>query len=198
MDEVAIPHMRVLAIWAGTFAGLMMMLVGGLFPSAIIIPGLTIPPKVLDLPSTLQVPALLLCSLVCGPRSGVMASIAYLTIGLFYFPAFHGGGNLEYIGSPGFGYLTAFLPAAWVSGRLSRNADSNDLIYLTLCALAGLIVIHLWGGAYLIIGSIGSDWSETLPELLYKYSIGPFPAQLLLCPGVGIISLGLKRALFIE
>jgi biotin transporter BioY len=37
---------------------------------------------VVILPITLQVPALLLTALVCGPRSGMLAAVAYLSLGL--------------------------------------------------------------------------------------------------------------------
>lgn len=49
--------MRALATWSGAFAGLMLILVGGLVPAAFVVP--TNPLQVLPLPSTWQVPALL-------------------------------------------------------------------------------------------------------------------------------------------
>ena len=70
-----------------------------------------ISPSLLSLPSTWQVPALLICALVAGPRAGVIASVAYLTIGLVDLPVFHGGGGLAYLLTPGFGYLAGFIPA---------------------------------------------------------------------------------------
>ena len=173
------------------------MLVGGLIPSALIIPEFDFPPKIMDLPSSWQVPSLLICALVCGPRSTVIASVSYLTLGLYYLPIFHDGGSLSYLVTPGFGYLTEFIPAAWLSGRLAQKANNNDLIYLTLCALAGVITIQLWGGIYLILKSLIGGWSDPLPELLFRYSIAPLPAQITLCPAVGIISLLLRRVLLI-
>ena len=87
----------------------MAILVGGLLPAALLIP---LPsPTVVDLPATWQVPALLLCALVCGPRAGVIAAVAYLSIGLLDLPVFHGGGGLTVL-EPGFGYLAGFIPAA--------------------------------------------------------------------------------------
>ena len=189
--------MRALAIWSGALAALMMVLVGGLIPSALIIPELTFPPRILSLPSTWQVPSLLVSALVCGPRASVIASVAYLTLGLYFLPIFHDGGSLSYLGTPGFGYLTGFIPAAWLTGRLAQKANTNDLIYLTLCALVGVITIQLWGGFYLIFRYAIESWSNPLPELFFRYSIAPLPAQIILCPGVGIISLFLRRALFI-
>ena len=190
--------MRILAIWSGALAALMIMLVGGLIPSALIIPEFDFPPKIMDLPSTWQVPCLLIAALVCGPRAAVMASIAYLTIGLFYLPAFHGGGSLSYLATPGFGYLVGFIPTAWLSGRLAEKMNMNNLIYLTLCALTGVIILQLWGILYLSIGALIGGWSAPLQELLFSYSIAPLPVQIILCPAVGIIALVLRRVLFIE
>ena len=48
---------RALATWSGAFAGLMLILVGSLIPAALIWPNT--PVQVLPLPSTWQVPALL-------------------------------------------------------------------------------------------------------------------------------------------
>ncbi len=176
----------------------MMILVGGLIPSALIIPGLNPPSQILNLPSTWQVPSLLLSALVCGPRAAVIASVAYISIGLFHLPVFHGGGSFSYLGTPSFGYLTGFIPAAWLTGRLAQRIYINDLLYLTLCACAGVVTLQLWGMVYLIIGSAIGNWPDSLPELLFSYSFAPLPAQITLCPSVGILSLGLRQILFIE
>jgi len=189
---------RALAIWSGALAGLMMILVGGLTPSALMIPGQNFTPEIVPLASTWQVPCLLLAALVCGPRAAVIAAIAYLTLGLVHLPVFHGGGSISYLTNPGFGYLISFIPAAWLSGHLTSKRNVNDLLYLTLCALTGVIVIQTLGALYLIIGATINAWQDPLPELLFSYSIAPLPAQITLCPGVGIISLLLRRVLFIE
>ena len=192
------PFVRVLAIWSGAFAGLMMILVGGLLPSALILPGLDFPPKVFSLPRTWQVPSVLLCALVCGPRAAVIASVAYITVGLISLPIFHSGGSLDYLATPGFGYLTGFIPASWVSGHLAQRKNVRDLISLTICALIGLMVLQVWGILYLTIGASIGSWSNPLSELLFNYSFAPLPAQLILCPGVGVISISLRQLLFIE
>ena len=83
--------MRALATWSGAVAGLLLILVGGLIPAytpfaadgALLIRPLGI---------TLQVPAMLLTALVCGPRSALLATVAYLSVGLFQMPIFTDGG----------------------------------------------------------------------------------------------------------
>ncbi len=190
---------RALVIWSGALAGLMMILGGGLLPSALIIPGQDLlSARLFSLPSTWQVQSLLLTALVCGPRAAVIASVAYITVGLLYLPIFDSGGSFSYVTTPGFGYLIGFVPTAWISGRLAYRRNMNNLISLTLCSVIGLILLQMWGVIYIIIGSLVGDWALNLPDLVYSYSIAPLPAQLLLCPAVGIASLTLRQLLLIE
>ena len=113
-------------------------------------------------------------------------------------PIFHGGGTLKYVVTPGFGFLIGFIPAAWLSGRLAQKTTINNLIDLTFCALAGVIILQVFGSLYLVIGSLLSIWPDTLLELIFSYSLAPLAAQLALCPAVGIISLTVRRLLLIE
>ena len=187
---------RALATWSGAFAGLMLTLVGSLIPAAMLWPG--VPLEVLSLPSTWQVPALLICALVCGPRAGVIASVAYLTIGLVDLPVFHDGGGPGYLLNPGFGYLAGFVPAAWLCGRLSQQEGMNDLARLTLAAIAGLVMIQLCGLLNLLVGGLLGRWADPLPELLFSYGVGPLPSQLALCVAAALLALPLRRLLLIE
>ena len=91
----------------------MAILIGSLVPAALLLPTPEI--AVLDLPATWQVSALLVCAMVSGPRAGVIAAVAYLSMGFTNLPVFHGGGGLNYLLEPGFGYLAGFVPAAWLS-----------------------------------------------------------------------------------
>ena len=117
MGLAVIPHVRALVTFSGALAGLMMVIIGNFIQSGLLIPDVNIYPKILRLPSTWQVPAVLLCAIICGPKSGVIASVAYITVGLLYLPIFHSGGRISYVTTPGFGYLIGFVPTAWISGR---------------------------------------------------------------------------------
>ena len=190
--------MRALATWSGAVAGLFLILVGSLIQAALVIPLPELPPAVLALPSTWQVPALLLCSLVAGPRAGVIASVAYLTIGLVDLPVFHGGGGFAYVLTPGFGYLAGFVPAAWLTGRLSQQGGMNDVPRLTLAAMAGLLIIQLCGLLNLLIGAELGRWQAPLSELIFSYSLGPLAAQLALCCAAGLLARGIRSLLWVE
>lgn len=188
--------MRALATWSGAIAGLLLIVVGGLIPAAIPLhdaSGWDLRP----LGITLQVPALLLTALVCGPRSAMLAAVAYLSIGLFQLPVFHEGGGIGYLLDPGFGYLAGFVPAAWISGKLARQQGMDDPLTLAGAAAIGLFVLHLCGLANLLLGSVANRWGTSLLPLLLTYSLALLP-QLILCCGVGVLAWLMRRVLLIE
>lgn len=193
-----ISSVRALVTWSGALTGLFLMLIGGFTPSALFNPGSYISSGIIDLPSTWQVPAVLVCPLTFGPNAGVIASIAYITIGLIKLPIFHGGGGLEYLLTPGFGFIASFIPAAWVTGRLSQQKGTKNFLTLSLCGIIGILVTHLCGVAYLTIGSLIRLWPEGFLELLVNYSVAPLPTHLILCQGAVIIALITRKLLFIE
>lgn len=187
--------MRAIAIWTGALAGLMLILAGGLVSAAVPLPGGNGSLQLVTLPMTLQVPALLLTALVCGPRSAMLAAVAYLSIGLFQLPVFQGGGGPGYLLEPGFGYLVGFVPAAWLSGRLARQGGMDDLLSLFGVSLLGLAVLHVCGLLNLMLGALSGRWSAGLLQLTVSYSLAPLPAQVLLCCAVAVAALALRRGL---
>ena len=188
--------MRALATWSGAIAGLLLIVVGGLVPSAFPFhdtSGWSLRP----LGITLQVPALLLTALVAGPRSALLAAVAYLSVGLFQLPVFHEGGGISYLLDPGFGYLAGFVPAAWVSGRLARQPDMGDPLNLALVAGVGLIVVQVCGLTNLLLGALVGRWGSGVLPLVIGYSLAILP-QLLLCCAVAVLAWLLRRILLIE
>ncbi len=188
--------MKFLGTWTAAIAGLMMILIGALAPSGVFIPSIGGTNNVIALPSTWQIPSLLVCGFVCGSKPGSISVIAYLIIGLFYLPVFHGGGSTGYLLTPDMGYLFGFLPAVWVSGRLSEQKGKDSLIHLTLYSLFGLGIIHIVGIVHIILGSLISLWPRNAIELIFSYSIAPLPSQAILCAGAGISSKFLRLLLF--
>ena len=187
--------LRAIAIWSGAVAGLMLILAGGLVSAALPWPGGNGNLGLLPLPMTLQVPALLLTALVCGPRSAMLAAIAYLSLGLFQLPVFQGGGGVGYVLEPGFGYLVGFIPAGWLSGRLARQAGMDGLLHLFGISLLGLGVLQLFGVLNLLLGSLARRWPDGMLQLLFSYSLAPLPGQLLLGCAVALLAVVLRRGL---
>ena len=189
--------LRALANWSGAIAGLLLILVGGLIQAALPLPQASGGWALTPLPITLQVPALLLTALVCGPRSALLAAVAYLSLGLFQLPVFHGGGGAAYLLDPGFGYLAGFLPAAWLTGKLARQRGMNDVLNLALASVTGLIVIQICGALNLLIGALAGRWPGGVLPLLMTYSLGPLLPQLLLCCAVATTAVILRRLLLV-
>jgi biotin transport system substrate-specific component len=188
--------LRALATWSGAIAGLLLILAGGLVSAAIPFPeaaGWTMRP----LGVTLQVPALLLIALVGGHRTALLASVAYLFMGLFQMPVFHEGGGIGYLLDPGFGYLAGFVPAAWLSGKLARQHGMDDPLALTGAAMLGLLVLQLCGLANLLLGGLAGRWGGSTLPLALGYSLAIFP-QLLLCCAVGLLAWLLRRVLLVS
>ncbi len=170
-----------------------MILVGALIPSLILLPNLSLSPDLITLKSTWQIPSLLLCALFCGPKSALIASIGFLTIGLFYLPIFQGGGSIGYLLTPEFGYLAGFIPASVITGTIAKNTKKNNLIGTTLAAMAGVAIIQITGIINLVIGEMTLRWSADLSELLFSYSFSPLLSQLLICPAIAILTILLNR-----
>jgi biotin transport system substrate-specific component len=193
--QCSVLSLRAIATWSGALAGLMLILAGGLVSAALPWPDLNGGIRVLPLPMTLQVPALLVTALVCGPRSAMLASVAYLSLGLFQLPVFQGGGGVGYLLDPGFGYLVGFIPAGWLTGRLARQSGMDDLLKLLGASLGGLLVLQLCGLLNLLLGGLAGRWPLGLAQTLVSYSLAPLPAQVLLCCGAALLALVLRRGL---
>jgi biotin transport system substrate-specific component len=189
---------RALLNWCGALVGLLLILAGGLLQPAV--PWWT--PAggagLLDLPTTAQVPAVLLTALVCGPRAGLLASVAYLTLGLVLLPVFQDGGGFDYLLQPSFGFLAGFIPSAWFCGRLARQSGMTTLDRLFGTAVLGLLLIHLSGVLNLLLGALVHRWSEPLPQLVLTYSLLALPGQLLLCAVVALLARVLRPLLLLE
>ena len=125
-----------------------------------------------------------------------MAAVGYLTLGLFSLPVFHGGSGLSYVLEPD--RLFWGSSAAWLTGRLAQQDGMDDLPRRSLCALAGLLVLQICGVLNLALGAVLGRWTLGVLELLMQFSIGPLPAQMLLCIGAGLLSVVLRRLLIIE
>jgi len=187
--------LRALATWSGAIAGLLMIVAGGLIPAAIPFPdadGWSLRP----LGITLQVPALLFTALVAGPRSALLAAMAYLSVGLFQLPVFQEGGGIGYLLDPGFGYLAGFVPAGWITGKLARQGGMDDPLALTGAAVLGLLVLQLCGLVNLLLGAVAGRWGTSLLPLLMGYGLALLP-QLVLCCAAGLLAWLLRRILLV-
>ena len=190
--------MRALSTWSGALTGIMLILIGAMVPSAILLPKLDLPLNTLTLNSSWQIPGLLICALVSGPSSAVIASVAYIIIGVFFLPIFQGGGSIGYLLTPEFGYLLGFAPAAYITGHLAQKQKVNNIVRLFLAAVYGVLVIHIIGTINLVIGTSLTNWPETLGDLIFKYTLAPLTAQILICSSVSLVALIMRKLLLVK
>jgi biotin transport system substrate-specific component len=100
-------------------------------------------------PVTLQVAAVLLAGLMLGPRWGAWSVVQYIGLGLLGAPVFAmGTGGPGVVSHPSFGYLLAFVAAAYVTGAISSRSSRN-LAGGIISGIAGVGVIYLGGAAWL-------------------------------------------------
>ena len=176
----------------------MLIIVCAMIPSSIILPQQDLSLTNFPLNSNWQIHALLMSSLLFGPRIGIICAISYLFIGLFYLPVFHGGGSVGYILTHEFGYLLGFIPAAWTCGFLSKRESNPNLINYSIYTILSLCILHIIGIIYLVLGKIFWNWIDNFADLILINSVIPFPSQLLLCLSISLISLFLKRLLILK
>ncbi len=176
----------------------MLIIICAMIPSYIIFPIENLSLSLIPLHSNWQIPGLLLTSLLCGPQIGTISAIAYLIIGLFYLPIFHGGGSVGYILTHEFGYLLGFIPASWICGFLAEQNSKDNLINYSFYTFLSLSILHIIGIIYLIFGKLFGNWQDNLFDLILINTVIPFPTQLLLCISISLLSILIKRILIVK
>lgn len=131
-------------------------------------------------PFTLQLLFTTLAGLLLGSRNGAFSVALYVLLGLAGVPVFTEGGGPAYIFQPTFGYLIGFVAGAWLTGKLSESPLT--FAKALRASLAGLLVVYLFGMAYVYI--INRFYLETpigiWPLVLYCFLLA-VPGDLCLC-----------------
>ncbi|MBW4577496.1 MAG: biotin transporter BioY [Aphanothece sp. CMT-3BRIN-NPC111] len=147
---------------------------------------------------TYQIGAVLLVGCLGGKNAGALSQIAYLVIGLVWFPVFYQGGGFGYVKQPTFGYLLGFIPGAWICGFMSFRRPPR-LEFLASSCVCGLLSVHITGLSYLVL-SHSFRWltTETLPlwDACLKYSLDPMPGQLVVVCAVTVVAFILRQLMF--
>ena len=66
--------------------------------------------RIFEIPTTWQIPSIIIISLIFNGEIVSKAFSIYLLVGLFLLPIFHQGGSLGYLLTPNFGYLLGIYP----------------------------------------------------------------------------------------
>jgi biotin transport system substrate-specific component len=146
---------------------------------------------------TYQFGAALLVGCLGGKNAAALSQIAYIMLGLTWFPVFAQGGGLGYLKEPSFGYILGFIPGAWLCGYLAFKASAK-LESLAFSCLCGLLSIHVTGMLYLAaMYGLGANQSGLpLQQSLMKYSLYPLPGQLAIVCAVTVLAFTLRQLMF--
>ena len=93
-----------------------------------------------------QIPVVFFIVALLGRKFGILSSLIYIILGLF-FPIFALGGGISYLFEYGFGYILAFIPAIFFAGTLLKG--KTDLLRIFLISLIGVLTIHILGILYM-------------------------------------------------
>lgn len=97
---------------------------------------------------TLQFLFVLMAGMILGSHKGAISVAVYVLLGLIGIPIFAAGGGITYIFRPSFGYLLAFIVAAFITGLISEKNKENSLKRYLLAAIAGFVVTYIIGLTY--------------------------------------------------
>ncbi len=103
-------------------------------------------------PITMQLAFCLLTGVILGGKTGAIAVIIYVIMGLIGLPVFAYGGGIYYVFKPTFGYTIAFIPATFITGIIARGADNTKTVsfWKTLIAcLIGIFIVYSIGVIYM-------------------------------------------------
>lgn len=95
-----------------------------------------------------QIPAVMFVVGLLGRRLGITSILLYIITGLFFLPVFALGGGWRYIFEYGFGYIMAYIPAAFLTGLILKKGYSYK--NTAKAVFIGVLTIHLLGILYMM------------------------------------------------
>jgi len=132
-----------------------------------------------ELPITLQIPTIILLTLIFHKKIVFRALSIYIILGLFILPVFHQGGSLGYLLTPKFGYLIGIYPLIKIIDNLNNRNKINISHFLINGCLA-ITAMHLTGIFYNFIQIIFYSEFNIFLYNLGKYSVGKIGYHLLM------------------
>ncbi len=95
-----------------------------------------------------QIPAVMFIVGLLGKRLGITSIVIYILLGLCSVPIFALGGGLDYLAEFGFGYILAYVFAAFFAGSiLEQEFSFKNILKATF---VGVLTIHLIGIVYML------------------------------------------------
>ena len=85
------------------------IIISTLLPAYIPLPFKNISNNSFELPITMQIPTIIVLTLIFEKKVVTKAFTIFIFLGLFIFPVFHQGGSVGYLLTPNFGYLLGMM-----------------------------------------------------------------------------------------
>ena len=96
-----------------------------------------------------QIPVLMFVCSGLGKKLATTCTFLYIVLGLAGLPVFALGGGLGYIGEYSFGYILAYIPAAFLLGTILKN-KGYTYKNTAKATILGVLLIHLIGLSYMM------------------------------------------------
>lgn len=168
---------------------------GGLF-TALVAAGafIQIPVPYLDY-FTLQFFFVLLAGMILGAKRGAASVGCYVLLGLLGLPIFAAGGGIGYVLRPSFGFLAAFIVAAYGVGWIAER-QKNMARGMLKAALLGLLITYGIGLLYkYLILNFYLGTKTPLSVILLSCFPLDLPGDLTLCFLAAAIAPRLRRTI---
>lgn len=157
------------------------MIYCAIFSALIVVGALTRVP-VPVIPFTLQFMFTNLAGIMLGPIYGALSVAIYVILGLIGLPVFASGGGLGYIFQPTFGYLLAFILAAYVAGKMTQREESRNLLGYIKASIIGLVIVYVLGFIYYYLLASFVLGLSVNPSVLFLHALLlPLPGDILSC-----------------
>ena len=133
----------------------------------------------IELPITMQIPTIILLTLIFDRKVVLKAFTIYIILGLFIIPVFNQGGSVGYLLTPNFGYLLGIYPLIIIIDKLNKRNTINISNFL-LNGLFAICAMHLTGIFYNFIQTISYNKFNIFLYNLGRYSFGKIGYHLLM------------------
>lgn len=147
---------------------------------------------------SLQIPIIILSSLLLNPRLNFIFISTYFAIGFYGIPIFYSGGGSQYFSQPTIGYLLSFLPATILLSKYAWK-DHNYKKYLLntrytfFISFLTLLFIHFIG---IFTAFFFTNNNSKFLNMFQAYFYIPFLSQLMLIASMCIIAAGINTLKF--
>ena len=166
---------------------LQIIIIATFIPVTISIPFLNQIIQTFDIPISLQVPSIILITLIFRGHVVTIAFSIYLVIGLFFLPVFQNGGSIGYLLTPNFGYLLGTYPLINIIDKLNKLNQKISYYELIKYGVLAITSMHIIGIIYTFIQILFVKQPNILLYNISKFSLGKFGYHILMLTPITLL-----------